>query len=99
MLKFDYPIESFSRKWRVRELAVFGSALREDFHKDSDMDILVTFEPEASWSLSDTEAMRLELVKMFGREVDLVSRRAIEMSRNQRRKKAILSTAKVIYAA
>ncbi len=92
-------IRSFSRRWKITELALFGSALRDDFGPDSDVDVLVDFEPDARWTLFDFMNMREELEKIFGRKVDLLTRRAVEMSLNQRRKKAILSTARVIYGA
>jgi predicted nucleotidyltransferase len=95
----EEQLYDFSRRWRIRELALFGSALRDDFGPDSDVDVLVTFEEDARWSLFDFMDMREELKKIFGREVDLLTRRAVEMSLNQRRKKAILSSARVIYAA
>jgi len=78
---------------------VFGSALRSDFRPDSDLDLLVTFAPEAQWSLLDHAAMQDELTELVGRKVDLVSRRAIERSENWIRRDAILSTAEVVDVA
>jgi len=92
-------VKSFSRRWRIRELALFGSVLRDDFKPDSDIDILVSFEEDARWTLFDLVDMKEELEKIFGRKVDLLTKRAVEMGLNQRRGKAILSTARVIYAA
>jgi uncharacterized protein len=89
----------FCRRWKVAELALFGSALRSDFTPASDLDLLVTFEPEADWSLLDHVAMEDELATMLGRKVDLVSRRAIERSANWIRRKAILETAESVYVA
>ena len=77
----------------MRGLELFGSVLRSDFGPDSDIDLLVDFEPDAGWSLFDHEAMRLELCALLGREVDLVSKRAIERSTNWIRRKAILESA------
>ena len=90
-------IEDFCRRWKVRELALFGSALREDFGPDSDVDLLVSFAPDARWSLFDLSRMRHELCAIFARDVDLVSRRGIEQSRNPLRREAILSSAETIY--
>ena len=70
-----------------------GSALREDFRPDSDLDLLVRFAREADWSLMDHVAMEEELTGILGRKVDLVSQRAIERSSNWIRRKAILETA------
>ena len=54
-------LEEFCRRWRIAELRVFGSALREDFRPDSDLDLLVRFAPEADPSLLDHVAMEEEL--------------------------------------
>jgi len=95
----DERLGEFCRRWKVAELALFGSALRSDFTAASDLDLLVTFEPEADWSLLDHVAMEGELSAMLGRKVDLVSRRAIERSANWIRRKAILETAEPFYVA
>ncbi|MGC9394645.1 MAG: nucleotidyltransferase family protein [Anaerolineae bacterium] len=92
-------IATFCRQWKVQELALFGSALREDFRPDSDVDVLVSFLPEAQWSLFDIVRMQLQLQTLFGRAVDLVERTAIEQSENYIRRKSILSHLEVIYAA
>ncbi|MGD0456197.1 MAG: nucleotidyltransferase family protein [Terriglobia bacterium] len=92
-------IGEFCRKWKVAQFAIFGSALRADFGPDSDVDVLVTFKPDSKRSLFDLVQMEEELKGMFGREVDLVSRQGIEASRNYLRRKAILGSAKVLYAA
>lgn len=89
-------IERFCRKWQVQELALFGSVLRDDFSPDSDVDVLVTFSPEALWSLFDLVEMQDELAALFQREVDLVSRGGL---RNPFRRQEILSTRQIVYAA
>lgn len=86
----------FCRKWRVRELSVFGSALREDFGPESDLDFLVSFEPDTPWSLLEIVTMKDELASMTGRSVDSVEREAL---RNPWRRKEILSTHEVVYAS
>ena len=91
-------VADFCRKWKILELCLFGSVLRDDFRPDSDIDILVTFSPDAEWSLLDHMAMEEELSAIFGRKVDLVSRKAIERSTNYIRRKAILETAQPYYA-
>jgi predicted nucleotidyltransferase len=70
-------LAEFCRKWRIRELSLFGSALRDDFGPDSDLDFLVSFEPEAGWDLFDLIAMKEELENRFGRRVDLVEKEAL----------------------
>jgi len=92
-------ITEFCRRWYIDELSIFGSALRADFRPDSDIDVLVRFAPEAQWSLFDMMRMEEELKEIFGREVDLVERSAVERSRNYVRRKAILSNLEAIYAA
>ena len=92
-------ITIFCQQWKIAELAFFGSVLREDFRPDSDVDILVTFTPDAEWSLFDHVAMEEELSAILGRKVDLVSRRSITRSSNWIRRKAILETAESYYAA
>jgi uncharacterized protein len=92
-------IRDLCRRWKVRELALFGSALGERFRPESDIDLLVTFEAGAQWSLFDHVRMQQELSALLGREVDLVSRRAVEASPNPVRRKAILDSASPLYAA
>lgn len=92
-------LSDFCRRWQVSELAVFGSILRDDFRPDSDIDMLVAFLPGTAWSLLDHARMQQELAAMFGRPVDLITRRAVERSHNPIRRRAILSTAEPIYVA
>jgi predicted nucleotidyltransferase len=92
-------IAEFCRKWRIRELALFGSVLRDDFRPDSDIDVLVTFDDAAEWSLLDHVRMQDELGGIVGRQVDVLTRRSVERSENPRRKHEILSTAHTVYAA
>jgi hypothetical protein len=92
-------IAEFCRRWKITELAMFGSVLRDDFRPDSDLDVLVTFAPDAEWGLWDHLTMQEELSAILGRKVDLVSRRAIERSRNWIRRKAILEAAEPFYVA
>jgi predicted nucleotidyltransferase len=92
-------IANFCRRWKVVEFSLFGSILREDFHPDSDVDVLVRFAPDAQISLFDLVDMQNELKDVFGREVDLVEKEAIQQSENYIRRKSILENAEVIYAA
>ena len=87
----------FCRRWKVRELALFGSAVRADFTAGSDVDVLVSFQESTDWGLFDHVQMRLDLVDIFKRKVDLVTRRALEQSQNDLLRERILNTAKVIY--
>ena len=90
-------INAFCERWQVTQLAVFGSALREDFGPGSDVDLLVSFDEGARHTLFDMVRMEEELKKIFGRDVDLVSRRAVERSPNYIRRKAILESAELFY--
>jgi predicted nucleotidyltransferase len=95
----EAELGAFCRRWRIRELALFGSALREDFDPQSDLDLLVTFAPDAAWSLLDHIQMQNELAELVGRPVDLVSRRAIERSHDAFPRHEILGTARSVYVA
>jgi len=92
----DEKIAELCRKWKVTELSLFGSILRDDFGPGSDVDVLVVFQPNAPWSLWDLMDMKDQLEVLFGRSVDLVEKEAL---RNPWRKRQILSTYEVVYAA
>ena len=92
-------VAAFCRQWKITELAFFGSVLRDDFRPDSDIDVLVTFAPDAQWSLFDHQAIEEELSSLLGQKVDMLSRRAIESSDNWIRRRAILETAEPFYVA
>jgi predicted nucleotidyltransferase len=92
-------IAEFCQRWKIQELALFGSALRDDFHPDSDVDILVAFAPDADWGLLEHVQMELELECLFGREVDLVSKRALERSENWLLRQEILNGAQILFSA
>ncbi len=101
-LQIEVPKEkvvAFCERWQIAELAFFGSVLRDDFGPDSDVDVMVRFRPEASHSLLSMVSMEEELSGILGRETDLLSRTAIEKSRNYIRREAILKSAEVFYAA
>lgn len=92
-------IREFCRRWNITEFALFGSVLREDFRPESDIDVLVTFAPDSTITLFDLSDVEDELSDILGHKVDLVMKRGIERSANYIRRKAILSSAEVIYAA
>ena len=92
-------IAAFCRTWKVSEFSVFGSALRKDYRPDSDIDVLIAFQPDAEWSLPDHVQMQQELEVILGRNVDLVSRRGVERSHNPIRRQAILDGAEPVYVA
>jgi hypothetical protein len=92
-------LAAFCRRWQITELALFGSAVRNDFHPESAVDILITFADDAHWSLFDLVTMQEELQDLVGRKVDLVERRAVEKSENYIRRRHILQSAEPIYVA
>jgi uncharacterized protein len=94
----DDALAALCRRSRICELALFGSAIRDDFGPDSDVDVLVTFEADAHPTLFDLVGIQDELRELFGRDVDLLTRRGIERSRNPMRRDAILSSAEIVYA-
>jgi predicted nucleotidyltransferase len=92
-------IADFCHKWKIVELALFGSVLRDDFRPDSDVDVLVSFSEGTPWSLFDMVRMEDQLTAILGRNVDLVERKAVELSENYIRRRHILETAEPIYVA
>src|SRR6266852_5549406 len=98
----DYDKErlrDFCRRWKITEFSLFGSVVRDDFGPESDVDVLVTFAADARWSLFDMSDMNDELKILFDRDVDLLTRRAVEGSLNPIRKTSILSSAVMLDVA
>lgn len=98
----DIPTErlaDFCQRWKVAELSLFGSVLREDFGPESDIDVLVHFHPESGVTLLAFAAMEREISGILGRKVDLVMRAALAQHPSDPRTKEILSSARVLYAA
>ncbi len=89
-------IADFCRRHHIRKLSLFGSVLRDDFSPDSDVDVLIEFEPDARVSLFDLVRMQDELKELFHRDVDLVQKNGL---RNPFRRHEILKTAEELYAA
>ncbi len=87
-------VKEFCQRWKIAELSLFGSALREDFTPDSDVDVLVSFEPDIPWSLYDWMDMIEELQEIFQRKVDLVEKSGL---RNPFRRNEILARRRVLY--
>ncbi len=100
--RFTIPrkkVADFCKRWNVSEFSIFGSALRADFRPDSDVDVIVSFAPGTNVTLFDMVHMQDELKQIFNRDVDLISKRGLETSRNYLRRKAILESARVIHVA
>lgn len=98
LLPLNLPsLAAFCQKWHVAELSLFGSILRDDFRPDSDVDVLVRFEPPHTLTLDSYTDMREELSALFGgREIDLVEERRLA---DPYRRHEILSTREIVYAA
>jgi hypothetical protein len=92
-------IEKFCKAWNIRELLVFGSVTTDQFRPDSDIDIVVDFLPGSHHTLIQIAQMEEELEGIFGRRIDLISRQAVEQSRNYIRRKSILETMEKVYGA
>ena len=88
-------LKQFCVQYRVRRLALFGSALREDFNPESDIDILVVFDPEARVSFLTLGRMQRELSAMFNRRVDLVPQAGLKPIIRE----SILNSAQEVYAS
>jgi len=96
--QIHFPISEINQvcqRYRVRELALFGSALRDDFSDASDIDLLVEFDPEARVSFITLARMQRELSALLHRRVDLVPKRGLK----PRIRQSVLDSAEVVYAA
>jgi len=86
-------VAEFCQRHHIRKLALFGSVLRSDFRPDSDIDVLVEYEPSARITYLDMANQEMELSRPFGRRVDL--REPEELSHYFRQK--VVDSAEVIY--
>lgn len=96
--KISIPNKSLRRfcmQYRVRRLALFGSVLKDDFGPESDIDILVVFEPDARVSFLTLGRMQRELSTLFNRQVDLVPQEGLKPVIRE----AVLASAQEVYAA
>jgi len=89
----------FCRRNHIRELALFGSVLREDFAPDSDVDVLVEFETGREPGLMELVRMENELSELLGRKADMVERKAVEKSENYIRRRHVLQSLEAVYVA
>lgn len=90
-------IAEFCERHHIRKLALFGSVLRDDFRPDSDIDVLVDFEPGTRYRFADLLTMEAELEAIFRRKVDLGDYKAVQEDPNYIRRKHILGSAQVVY--
>jgi uncharacterized protein len=97
--KFSYDdqiLAQIAKSFNINELYIFGSAIREDFSENSDIDLVVVFNESSHYSLFDVMEIKEKFESFFGRDVDLVEKEAL---RNPYRREAILNSARKIYAA
>ena len=91
----DGDLERVCREFQVAELAVFGSALGEGFREDSDVDLLVTFEPDMRIGFLKLARLQGRFEALLGRSVDLVPKGGLKPAIRE----AVLSSSRVIYHA
>jgi hypothetical protein len=95
---FKEKIAAFCRRNHIRSMSFFGSVLRDDFRPDSDVDVMVEFEPGQEPGLMEIVAMEMELSEILGHKVDLVERQSVEKSENYIRRRHILHSLETIYS-
>jgi predicted nucleotidyltransferase len=92
-------IAAFCEKWKIVKLELFGSVLRDDFDAESDIDVLATFGESVRLTIGAILDMEDELRDLFQRDVDLVERKVVEKNPNWVRRRRVLNSARLIYAA
>ena len=95
----ESALRTFCERWGVTQLDLFGSALRDDFRSDSDVDVLVELSEDRRPTLLTLVQMEDELRQVLRRPVDLVLRRSVERSDNYIRREHILSNRLPLYVA
>lgn len=91
----ERKLKEFCQRYHVQRLALFGSVLRDDFRQDSDIDVLVVFDPSARITFMTLGKMKRELSVIFQRSVDLVPQEGLKPAIRD----AVLSSAQEVYAA
>ena len=94
----DLPLDKIAgicRKYQVRELSLFGSALRDDFRPERDVDLLVDFLPHHTVGMIEYAACQMDLAETLGRDVDLVDKKSLKKFI----RREVVDTARIIYAA
>ena len=95
--QIDLPLDKIAaicRQYQVSELAVFGSALRDDFRTESDVDLLVDFHPGHQHGLIEYLSCQTDFAEVIGRNVDLVQKSGLKKFVRDE----VLRTARIIYA-
>ena len=98
MANIKFPkrsLQQFCERYQVRRLALFGSVLRNDFRPDSDVDVLVVFEPSAMVTFMTLGRMQRELSTIFQRPVDLVPQDGLKLAIRS----SVIADSEEVYAA
>ena len=95
---FDDKIQALRDRWKVENMCLFGSAVRNELRPDSDIDVMVSISPDADWDLFELVRMQSELEEVLDRPVDLVERIAVEQNENKYFRDEILNTAEPLLA-
>ncbi len=90
-------LQEFCRKAKISKLCLFGSILRDDFNPDSDIDILVTFNPDVNITFLQFVDLEYQLEDLLNRKVDLLEKTTVEKDFNWIRRQGILNNYQVIY--
>lgn len=90
-------MDNFCQQWKLAQLAVFGSVLRDDFKADSDIDFLVALNDDFQLNFSDFLALEDQLKNLLKRDVDIIFQKDLDRSENWIRRQHIFETAEVIY--
>ena len=90
-------LKDICQQWKIIELALFGSVLRDDFDAQSDIDILISFDESITITFFDLDTLEEQLSMLFHRPVDIVTKKAVQQSHNWIRKQNILDNSQVIY--
>jgi len=91
----EKKIKDFCQQYQVQRMALFGSVLRDDFRPDSDIDVLVVFDPSARITFMTLGKMKRELTILFKRPVDIVPQEGLKPAIRE----AVLASAQEVYAA
>ncbi len=92
-------VTAFCLRNHICSLALFGSVLRDDFRPESDVDVLIEFEPGQEPGLMELIGMQDKLSEILGRKVDMVERKAVEKSENYIRRRHVLDSMEHVYVA
>lgn len=94
----ERAIAEFCRRWQIAAFYLFGSVLRDDFGPDSDIDVMVSFQPAVQWGFEIVD-IKKGLESLFNRNVDLITVASVERSENWIRQREIMQTARLVYVS